>query len=222
MELLLNWNLLNHEYHPFVPYFVQKFFLLRNTQLTGSHVFNKTLDWLQINKLLCYKLLISIVLSIVHDICSLDETAIDSHKYRYFHLRFLPSPWKSGLYLAAAVKIREEMKHWQKLLLTGITKSHPYRSHGLLTAEWPLHPVEHGKSIHPRHRLHRLCRDLFAYGPTVDHGIWTPKAQAQTTCNRNKLNPELFLYFYNSANATAKFKCLKASPKLRKHTESLW
>lgn len=162
------------------------------------------------------------MLSIVHDIRSLDGTAIDSHKYRYFHLKFLPSPWKSGLYLDAAVKSREEMKHWQKLFLTGTTKSHPYRSHGLLRAEWPLHPAEHRKSIHPRHRLHRLRRELSAYGPTPNHGIWTSKAQAQTTCNRNKLNPELFLYFYNSVNATAKFKWLKASPRLWKHTESLW
>lgn len=74
----------------------EMFPLLGNTQSVGSHTSSDMQDWLKTSKLLCYKPLISAGLLILHFIHSLEGTTIDTQNYRYFHLKFLPSPWKSS------------------------------------------------------------------------------------------------------------------------------
>lgn len=101
---------------------------------------------LKISKLLCCKPLISTYLLIY----SLDGTTIDTKIYKYFHLKFLPSPWKISLCLAAVVKSREEMKHWEKLFFTEATEWHPHRPHGL---NHPFSQAETGGHRKPNHPL---------------------------------------------------------------------
>jgi len=67
------------------------------------------------------------------------------------------------------------VKHWQKLFFTGATNSHPCRSHGL--NDFCIQPEtgDHRRSIHA---LHRLCRELSAYGPTLRRWDMDIKTQA--------------------------------------------
>ena len=170
MEHLLNWNLLSTRIS-FTCFLLcgEIFLLLGNAQLTGSHVFNEMLSWLKMNKLFCYVPLISIVLSILHDILSLDGAKIASHKYRYFHLRFLPSPWKSGLCLAAVMKRRGSETLAEALL----HRSNQFTSVQIPRTEWLLHPARDRwpQKINPcsaQTLQGALC--LWSYPETVGHG----------------------------------------------------
>lgn len=182
---------------------------------------NEMQDWLKISKLLCYKPLISTVLLILHFIRSLDGTTIDSQNYRYFHLKFLPSPWKSSLCLAAVVKRREEMKHWKKLFFTEATKGHPCRSHGWMTPSANQGQMSTGnQSI--------LCTDCTGSAgsslplvPPWEHGIWTSNPQAQTTCNRYKFNSESFVCFLNSEH-NSKISMPGSFPNTLEANRKLW
>lgn len=159
---------------------------------------------LKIRKLLCYKPLISTVLLIY---------AIDTQIYRYFHLKFLPFPWKSSLCLATVVKSREKMKQWEKLFLTEATDP----------MDWTT-PSASQRQVGTGNQT-ILCTDCTALQenpcPCTGTTGYAPQNHRHRPPATGKSSAQSHMsIFLNSVNTTAKFKSLIASLTLWKQTES--